>query len=101
MDDKTAEKSRNLWYGIICAILGLLVGLPASYLFQADSDQHGIGNYLSKLGEFFTNRNMGLIAMATMASLALTGFLFGLVVSGFMSGLKELKSKPSSKSSPK
>lgn len=101
MDDNSAEKSRNRWFGITCAILGLLVGVPTSYLFQSEMSQHGIGQYLARF-EFFSDKTVAWISLGTIVSLGLAGFLFGLFVSGIVSGLKESKPRPSgSKPSPK
>src|SRR5579871_879682 len=95
MDNNVAEKSRNRWFGIVCAILGLLIGAPASYLFQEESEKHGIGAYLGSFGAAVTGSGTRMIALATLAGFALAGFLVGLFVAGIVSGLKE--SKPGNK----
>jgi hypothetical protein len=102
MDDNVAEKSRNRWFGIVCAILGLLVGAPASYLFQDESEKHGISAYLANLGTVVLKRDTAsLTALATLAGFALAGFLIGLFVAGIVSGLKESKAGPSGTQSRK
>jgi hypothetical protein len=98
---KLEEEFRNFWFGTIGAIAGVLVYVLVSYVYQSYLFRHGnqyreilmlmprfdFVHYLYWFrywGRLFPSLTVGVV-----------GYLFGLFVSGIVSGLKESKSKPS------
>lgn len=106
MGENSAERSRNLRYGIICAVIGLLVGVPVSYFFQSGLPDalQGLGGYISNFKVVFSDKqafsgdHYAITALLTIAILGVSGFLAGLFVAGIVSGLKEARPNPAAKS---
>ena len=93
MGDTVTERSRNHLYAIVGLIIGLLLAVPVSYLFQSElpAAHQGMGNYISTFTGVVTNKSLMGVALVTIGVLGIVGFLFGLFVAGIISGLNDAK----------